>query len=41
MGAGLYQFNMTIPALPDGDHVIQAEIGAARSLDTVFLSVKR
>jgi uncharacterized protein (TIGR03437 family) len=41
VGAGLYQFNLTIPDLTDGDHVIQAEIGGARSLDTVFLSVGR
>ena len=41
VGAGLYQFNLTIPDLPDGDHVIQAEIGTVRSLGTVFLAVKR
>ena len=41
VGAGLYQFNLTVPDIADGDHVIQAEIGSTRSLATVFLAVKR
>jgi uncharacterized protein (TIGR03437 family) len=41
VGAGLYQFNLTIPDLADGDHAIVAEIGNARSLATVFLAVRR
>jgi uncharacterized protein (TIGR03437 family) len=38
---GLYQFNVTIPDLADGEHPIIAEIGSARSLSTVTLSVRR
>ena len=38
---GLYQFNLTIPDLADGDHAIVAEIGATRSSATVFLAVRR
>jgi uncharacterized protein (TIGR03437 family) len=38
---GLYQFNVTIPDLADGDHPIIAEAGGARSSATVFLSVRR
>jgi uncharacterized protein (TIGR03437 family) len=38
---GLYQFNITIPDLADGDHVIQAEIGSEKSSDKVFLTVRR
>ena len=26
-GAGLYQFNVTVPSLPDGDHAVSAEAG--------------
>jgi uncharacterized protein (TIGR03437 family) len=38
---GLYQFNITIPDLADGDYLIQAEIGSERSSDKVYLTVKR
>lgn len=41
VGAGLYQFNVTIPDVADGDHVMQAEIGAVKSPGTVFLAVRR
>ena len=41
VGPGLYQFNLTIPDLSNGDHVIQAEVGGVRSRDTVFLTVGR
>jgi uncharacterized protein (TIGR03437 family) len=41
VGPALFQFNLTIPDLADGDHVIRAEVGGAQSLDSVFLSVKR
>ncbi|MBI3471295.1 MAG: hypothetical protein HY013_08060, partial [Candidatus Solibacter usitatus] len=30
-GAGLYQFNIEIPDLPDGDHPVTAQVGAART----------
>ena len=40
--AGLYQFNVTVPAdLPDGDHAMIAEVAGVSSAPTVFLSVKR
>src|SRR6185295_12133262 len=36
--AGLYQFNVTVPAsLPDGDQALVASIGGVRSQDNVFL----
>jgi uncharacterized protein (TIGR03437 family) len=38
---GLYQFNLTIPELADGEHVMRATIGSATSSATVFLVVKR
>lgn len=38
---GLYQFNVTIPDLADGDHAINATAGGATSAVNVFLSVKR
>ena len=38
---GLYQFNVTIPDLPDGDQPIVATAGGATSAANVFLSVKR
>ena len=38
---GLYQFNLTIPDVPDGDQAIVAEIGTLRSAANVFLTVKR
>lgn len=38
---GLYQFNLTIPDLADGDHAMVAEIGAVRSSPIVYLSVRR
>lgn len=41
VGPGLYQFNVTIPDLADGDHAIVAEAGGARSSATVFLTVRR
>ena len=38
---GLYQVNLTIPDLPDGDQAIVAEIGLLKSPANVFLTVKR
>lgn len=38
---GLYQFNLTIPDLPDGDHPIIAETGGVQSPANVFLTVGR
>ncbi|MCC6294661.1 MAG: hypothetical protein IT164_18555 [Bryobacterales bacterium] len=38
---GLYQFNITIPDLADGDHAIVAETGGVRSPANVFLTVGR
>lgn len=41
VGPGLYQFNVTVPDLADGDHAIIAEAGGARSPANVFLTVRR
>jgi uncharacterized protein (TIGR03437 family) len=38
---GLYQFNVTIPDLADGDHAIIGTAGGASSAANVFISVKR
>ena len=38
---GLYQFNLTVPDLADGDHPVIAEVGSARSAASIFLSVRR
>ena len=38
---GLYQFNVTIPDLADGDYPIIADIGGVRSSATVFLTVRK
>lgn len=39
--AGLYQFNVVVPELPDGDIAVTAEIGGLRTQDGVFIAVKR
>ena len=41
VGPGLYQFNLTVPELADGDHPIVAEVGSVKSAASVFLSVRR
>ena len=41
VGPGLFQFNLTIPDLADGDHAMVAEVGSVRSSATVFLPVRR
>jgi uncharacterized protein (TIGR03437 family) len=41
VGPGLYQFNLTIPDLADGDHAIIANVGGTSSPSTVFLSVAK
>jgi uncharacterized protein (TIGR03437 family) len=41
VGPGLYQFNVTIPDVDDGDQPIVAEVGGMRSSSTVFLSVRK
>lgn len=38
---GLYQFNLTIPDVADGDQPIVAEIGTAKSAANVYLTVKK
>jgi uncharacterized protein (TIGR03437 family) len=39
-GAGLYQFNVTVPGLPNGDHAVVAEIGLFRSQPDAFITVQ-
>lgn len=42
VAAGLYQFNVTIPAsVPEGDVVVTAEINGIRSSTNVFLTIAR
>lgn len=41
VGAGLYQFNVVVPSLAPGDHLIVAEIGGERSQPGLYLHVAR
>jgi uncharacterized protein (TIGR03437 family) len=38
---GLVQFNLTVPDLPDGEYVIQAQAGGLQSPNTIFLAIGR
>ena len=40
-GAGLCQFNVTVPNLPDGDHDVVATVGGARSQSLARIRVER
>jgi protocatechuate 3,4-dioxygenase beta subunit len=40
-GVGLYQFNITVPELSDGDHAVTAEIGGARTQKIARLRMQR
>jgi uncharacterized protein (TIGR03437 family) len=39
VGAGLYQFNVTVPDLPSGDHPLVAEIAGFRSQANAYITV--
>jgi uncharacterized protein (TIGR03437 family) len=40
--AGLYQFNVTVPAtLADGDQAVVASIGGVQTQDGAFLAIQR
>jgi uncharacterized protein (TIGR03437 family) len=41
VGPGLYQFNVVVPNVPDGDNPILIEIGGMTSQASAFLSVQR
>ncbi len=38
---GLYQFNLVVPDLPDGDAVLVINIGSARTPDGLFLALAK
>lgn len=40
-GVGLYQFNVVVPELPDGDHAVVAEIGGEKSQAGKYITVTR
>jgi len=40
-GVGLYQFNLVVPDLPDGDHAVIAEMDGAQSQANKFITVQR
>lgn len=40
-GAGLYQFNIVVPNVPDGDHDVLATVGGARTQPLARLRVQR
>jgi uncharacterized protein (TIGR03437 family) len=39
-GAGLYQFNLTVPNLPAGDHTVSATIAGVTTPGTVWLATQ-
>jgi uncharacterized protein (TIGR03437 family) len=39
--AGLYQFNVTVPDLPDGDYPVTAEVGGVRTAKVVRLRIEK
>jgi uncharacterized protein (TIGR03437 family) len=39
-GVGLYQLNVVVPHLPDGDQKVVANIGGLSSQDNSFIAVK-
>jgi uncharacterized protein (TIGR03437 family) len=39
-GAGLYQFNVAIPALPDGDGEVVARMNSISSATSIFITVQ-
>ena len=41
VAAGLYQFNVTIPRLDDGDHAIRATVGGFSTQTGAFVNVER
>jgi uncharacterized protein (TIGR03437 family) len=41
VGAGLYQFNVTAPDVPDGDAPVLAQIGGVQTQKGVLLTIKR
>ncbi|MEZ5402120.1 MAG: hypothetical protein R2729_20775 [Bryobacteraceae bacterium] len=40
-GAGLYQINITVPDLPDGDYPVTAEVGGVRTAKFARLRIQR
>jgi uncharacterized protein (TIGR03437 family) len=38
---GLYQVNLTVPDLPDGDHAVEVEVNGQAALSDALLPVKR
>jgi uncharacterized protein (TIGR03437 family) len=40
-GIGLYQINIVVPQLPDGEYDVVATVGGVRTLKTMRLAVKR
>jgi uncharacterized protein (TIGR03437 family) len=40
-GAGLYQFNITVPDLPDGDHTVTAQVGGVWTQTFAKLRIQR
>jgi uncharacterized protein (TIGR03437 family) len=40
IGPGLYQFNVVVPELPDGDQEVFVEVGGQRTQTGLFIPVK-
>jgi uncharacterized protein (TIGR03437 family) len=40
VGAGLYQINVTVPVLPDGDHAVLAQVSGVSTQTGVLLKIK-
>ena len=41
IGSGVYQFNIKVPDVPSGDHIVIAEIGGHRSQGNAVISVRK
>jgi len=39
--AGLYQFNVTVPNVPDGDAAVMAQIGGVQTQTGVLITVQQ
>lgn len=39
--AGLYQFNLTVPDMPDGDHAVSAAVAGVRTISLARLRIRR
>ena len=41
VGAGLYQINLTVPEVPDGDQAVMVQIAGVPAQDAAFITIRR